>query len=209
MPSNTTLFCIYGCGGHAKSVADVCLKIDSSRKLLFIDEGAKCEEKILGFSALVALPHGLCYSFVAVGNNRKRRAFWESLDNPFALQSILSPLASISRFASIGANVFIGPFAHIGPEAVIGENTIVNTGAIVEHEVQIGSHSHIGPNASISGRCSIGSEVFIGVGATVKDSIRIGSHIVVGAGAVVVQDLLEPGTYIGCPAKKMIQQVPQ
>ena len=41
----------------------------------------------------------------------------------------------------------------------------------------------------------------IGVGAVVRDFVQIGSNIVVGAGAVVVKDLLEPGTYVGCPAR--------
>lgn len=158
-------------------------------------------ERILGFPVLAQDPQNLNPCFLAIGDNEKRKRFWDELSQSKQLASILAPSACISPHTEIGRNVFIGNFVHIGPEAIIGENTIINTGAIIEHEVRIGDHSHIGPRAVISGRSTIGSLTFVGVGATIKDSIRIGSNIVIGAGAVVVSDLSEPGIYAGCPAK--------
>jgi len=155
----------------------------------------------MGFSVRTAMPEEKTDLFIAFGNNEKRKHSWELMSLSKSLITIVSLSAQVSAFSLIGNNVFIGNLAHIGPEASIGKNSIINTGAIIEHEVQIGDHSHIGPNAVISGRSTIGNLVFIGVGAIVKDSINIGSNIVLGAGAVAVNDLVEPGIYIGCPAR--------
>lgn len=151
-------------------------------------------------------PEGATNAFLAIGDNQRRELFWTQYSSLFNLLTIISGSSEVSSFATVGKNVFVGNFAHVGPEVSIGDNTIINTAAIIEHEVKIGCHSHVGPNATISGRTQIGDRVFIGVGAVVKDSIRIGSDIVVGAGAVVVKDLLDPGVYIGCPAKLEFSQ---
>lgn len=168
---------------------------------MFIDKKALPNEKILGFPALPDHPQHMTHCFLALGDNEKRKLLWEEFNESQKLHPIIAPSALISPHVQIGRNVFIGNLSHIGPEAKIGHNTIINTGSIIEHEVIVGEHSHIGPRSVISGRSMIGSLTFIGVGAIVKDSIHIGSNIIVGAGAVVVENLLEPGIYVGCPAK--------
>lgn len=208
MPADRDLFspkslAIIGCGGHARSVADVYLNLYPHAALFFVDENAKADETIMGFPVQKALPREMIELFIAFGSNEKRKHSWEMMNPSKSLITIASSSAQVSAYSLIGNNVFIGNFAHIGPEASVGKNTIINTGAIIEHEVQIGDHCHIGPNAVISGRSTIGNLVFIGVGAIVKDSVTIGSNIVLGAGAVAVKDLLEPGIYIGCPARCM------
>jgi len=37
----------------------------------------------------------------------------------------------------------------------------------------------------------------------VIDGFRIGDDLVLGAGATAIRDLLEPGVYIGTPARKL------
>ncbi len=158
---------------------------------------------ILGFPVQSHPPEEMGSCFVAIGDNQKRQRMWDLLRANFQCVQIFAPTAHISRFAEVNAHVFIAHFCHIGPQAKIGCNTIVNTGAIVEHETQIGDHCHVGPGAVVAGRCRIGDFVFLGAGSTVRDSICIGSRILVGAGATVVSDLLEPGVYVGCPAKRV------
>ncbi len=158
-------------------------------------------EEILGFPVVPDYPQDMARCFLSVGDNKKRKMYWEEFSQSQKLDPIIAPSALISTQTQIGRNVFIGNLAHIGPEAKIGHNTIINTGAIIEHEVMVGDHSHVGPRTVISGRSTIGSLTMIGVGAIVKDSIHVGSNIVIGAGAVVVKNLSEPGIYVGCPAK--------
>lgn len=193
---------IFGCGGHSRSILDVLLDNDENIDLAFADPNAEKDEKINGFS--VFKKYEICCEkiFFAIGDNAKRDELYRSYQNENII-SIVSNRAYLSKTSKIGRGCFIGNHCHIGPEADVGANTIINTAAVVEHEVVIGKSCHIGPNATISGRCKIGDLVFIGVGATVKDSVSICSGVTVGAGGVVVKDIVEPGTYIGCPARRI------
>ena len=46
-------------------------------------------------------------------------------------------------------------------------------------------------------------KTWVGIGATVKNGIKICDNCLIGAGAVVVKDILNPGIYIGTPAKML------
>lgn len=189
---------IYGCGGHARSAADLYLMQYPDADLIFIDPAGRKGEQILGFPVLTSRGKGPC--FFAIGDNRRRQELCEQWGMEEVI-SIVSPRAYLGRECQIGRGVLVGNFCHIGPQASIGVNTIINNGAIVEHEVRVGAYCHIAPRVAISGRSRIGDRVFIGVGAVVREGVEIGSDIVVGAGAVVVGSLLESGVYVGCPAR--------
>lgn len=195
---------IFGCGGHSRSVVDVLLSYQPNSSLLFVDEGAKADEFLYGFSVVRTSDLKENPYFFGIGNNEKRQKKFEEI-GPSRLISIISPKAVIGWKAQLQTGCFVGNFAHIGPEVLVGENTILNNSCVVEHEVMIGKHCHIGPRAVISGRCKIGDRVFVGVGAVIKDFITICSDVVIGAGAVVVKNISEPGTYVGCPAKKLVK----
>ena len=193
---------IFGCGGHSRSVVDVLLSTNFNVALVFVDENAREDEKILGFDVYRGYHLSDEQVFLAIGDNdaRKRKLEETGEKNLF---SIISRTAYQGYKSTIGAGCFVGNFSHIGPEAVIGKNTIINTAAVIEHEVTIGSHCHIGPNATISGRCTLGDLVFIGVGATVKDKVVICPEVMIGAGSTVINDIVEPGTYFGTPVRRI------
>lgn len=193
---------MFGCGGHSRSVVDVLLSAYHVVELVFVDDTAEVNEQRYGFPVLNNAPTGDWSYFIAVGDNEQRKNKYIELAGK-ELVTVSSRQAYVSKRASIGSGCFIGNFVHVGPEATIGANSIINTAAIVEHEVEIGKHCHIGPNAAVSGRCKIGDLVFVGVGAIIKDYISICSGVIIGAGAVVVKDIIEPGVYAGCPAKKI------
>jgi UDP-N-acetylbacillosamine N-acetyltransferase len=192
---------IYGCGGHARSVADVLLSAYPAAELVFVDPAAREGERLFGFAVCRRYPRTDEPFVVAIGNNMERKIRLCELGDA-GLVSVISPLAYIGRDASIGPGCFLGNFSHIGPLAVVGRNTIVNTGVVVEHEVTIGEHCHIGPDATISGRCQLGELVFVGAGTTVKDYVSICPNVTIGAGATVVSNIVESGTYVGTPARK-------
>ena len=194
---------IFGCGGHARSVADVLLSSYPKSKIIFVDKTAKEKEKIFGFKVIKETKlTSKAKVFLGIGDNLSRKSLSKALKQPNFF-SIISKKAHIGKKTTIEDGCFIGNFCHIGPEVSIGKNSIINNGAIIEHEVKIGEYSHIGPNVAISGRTTIGDFVFIGVGATVINNVSICSKAIVGAGATVVNDLTEPGVYVGTPAKKI------
>lgn len=192
---------IYGCGGHARSVADVALANDIEN-LLFLDENARINEKIYGYPVTKISPTKLTkHCIVAIGDNKERARIFRDIE-AYAT-SLISKLAYIGREASFADGVFIAHGVHVGPNTQIGANSIVNTHAIVEHDCVLGKHTHISVNATVAGRCHIGDFVMIGAGATVIDGISICSNVIVGSNTTVVSDITEPGTYVGLPARKI------
>lgn len=194
---------IYGCGGHARSLADIALS-NGVKELVFIDNNAKEGETLFGHPVVIGHDHNNgepC--LVAIGDNHIRASLFNELKE---LNKNLIPL--IAQNAHIGVNtdiqtgVFIGGGAHIGPQTIIGENTIINTHCVIEHDCRIGKHAHISVNANIAGKCVIGDFVMVGTGATVIDNIQICDEVIIGAGAVVIDDITEPGIYVGVPARK-------
>lgn len=144
--------------------------------------------------------------FVTIGDNVKRKEVFEMVAQQHydKIINIISDKAYVSDESSInGRGIFIGFSAFIGAESRISDNCIVNTAAIVEHHTIVESHCNIAPRATVNGLCYIGEAVYIGSAATVIQMIHVAQCVTIGAGAVVVRDILESGTYVGVPAKKI------
>lgn len=193
---------IFGCGGHSRSVADILIANQPKVSITFIDSNAAENEYIYGFPVKKDWLMDDTPVFIAVGDNRKRKEKLDELGN-ITLVSIVSSKSHIGYGADLGIGCFVGNYCHIGPSTQIGKNTILNNAAIIEHEVKIGEHCHIGPNATISGRSNIGDLVFIGAGSVVKDYITICDHVTIGAGSTVINNITEPGVYVGTPVKRI------
>lgn len=195
---------VMGCGGHARSVGDVALRI-GYKELLFVDSGARPGERIFSFNVQQTLSDSLpmdWLAFPASGDNGQRmQQIKVAVEKGFSLASLVSPLAYLGESVTVAMGTLVAHHAHVGPSAIVGEGCIINTGAIVEHECLIGDFSHISVNTTIAGRCIIGKRVFVGAGAIVIDKVRIADDVIIGAGATVVDDLLEPGVYVGIPAR--------
>jgi sugar O-acyltransferase (sialic acid O-acetyltransferase NeuD family) len=201
--------CILGCGGHARSVADVALA-SGFADIVFVDPLARPSERILGFPVMTpaeytTLQLPIAAFVVGLGDNVARAARFDDLkaDWPGGAARVVAADAHIGRDARIGAGSFVGYAAHIGPSAVVGDNVIINTRAIVEHEAVVGAHSHIAVNAVMLGRTRIGERVLLGAGAIVLDGVSVASDVTIGAGAVVVSDIDTPGRYAGVPARRL------
>lgn len=196
---------IFGCGGHARSIANVINELVREEEIIFVDKNARNGELI--YSWRVEQTYNLNSNdvfIVAIGNNDNRKQLYQILikQQVGSCISVISIYANIGFDVQIGQGTFIAQNVYIGPQVEIGNNTIINTGSVVEHETIIGNHTHIAPHATICGRTKIGNNVFCGAGSTVIDRIKICDNVVIGAGAVVVNDIIESGTYVGIPAKK-------
>lgn len=199
------MICIYGCGGHGRSVADVVLSLDANSMLIFADENARPGETVMGFP--VVHPKGAeaqAYRYVlAIGDNVRRAAIYDRLKTSATLDKLISPRAYVGVNASMQSSVIAMHDVHIGPCTVIGVNCLLNTGCIVEHDCVVGNHSHVAPGAVICGGVTLGEFVVIGAGAVVRDGVKLASYVTVGAGAIVVEDIVQPGVYVGAPARRI------
>lgn len=192
---------IFGCGGHARSVADVVIGNDPEATLIFVDESAGEDERVFGFP--VVSDCNLDGDFiVAIGDNQLRSELVSS-QRTGRMISVISRDATLTRGIEVGAGCFVGHQAYVGPLSAMGVGCIVNTRALVEHEVQIEDFVQLGPGVVVGGRATIGAGSFIGMGAIIKDRVSISPGCIVGAGAVVVENLVEAATYVGIPARRV------
>lgn len=197
---------VLGFGGHARSVADVATDCGIA-ELLFVDDKAREGESFAGFRVLREWPDTLPQGWSALpasGNAALRRSSARlATERGFPLMTLVSRNAYVARGALIGRGSFVAHGAHIGPCVRIGEGCIINTHAVVEHECVVGDFTHVSVNSTVAGRCNVGTDTFLGAGSTIIDGVRVADHIVVGAGAVVAEDLLQAGTYVGVPARRI------
>lgn len=197
---------LYGCGGHARSIINVILEKNTREEILLVDEKAKDGEIILGCrTQREYILQGNDNYIIAVGDNGGREKLYQKLlfEQRGHCMTVISGRACVGIDTIIGRGVFIAPAAYIGPQAVIGDNTIINTGSIIEHEVRVGSNTHIAPHVTVCGRTSIGNNVLCGAGSILIDKVHICDNVIIGAGAVVKEDIIESGTYVGVPARKV------
>lgn len=195
---------ILGFGGHARSVADVALSL-GVKQLRFIDSNARPNESFGGFPVLSdwiqELPEGWSV-MPASGDNASRQLQIEQIAHRgWPLATLIAPTATMGFGASVGAGTLVGHHAHVGPMAVLGYGCIINTGAIIEHDCKVGNYTHVSVNATVAGRCRIGNRCFLGASSTVIDGVSVEDNVMLGAVACAHRNLVEPGTYVGVPAR--------
>jgi sugar O-acyltransferase (sialic acid O-acetyltransferase NeuD family) len=195
---------ILGSGGHASVIANIfeCLKFD---EILIMDQ--TFESSLLKIDLTIDKRDQYKKThlfFVAIGNNKDRKRWSQQLySEGFELSTAIHPSAVVATNADIRLGSCVMAQAVIQPYAVIEEGVIINTSASVDHHSNIGAYTHVAPGATIAGSVHIGQEVLVGVGATIINNLRVTDQVIIGAGAVVVKSILESGTYVGVPAKKI------
>ena len=196
---------IIGAGGHTRSLLnsispEICV-------IGIFDDSYDIEKKefinnipILGKIKETPIDSKIILS---IGDNRKRMNLFLIMFERMLKKNIIHRTAIIEPFVNIGSSNQILGNVYINSYTEVGDNNILNTGCIIEHESKIGSHCHISVNSTICGRSSIGDSCFIGSGAVVIDKVKICNNVIVGANSVVINNILEPGIYVGNPVKKI------
>ena len=204
---------LVGGGGHAKVVISILRKLDRHRILGYTDmkdNGTLLGVPYLGsdreLAALVVGTEKL-NAVLAIGQlglGKDRYDLWTQLQFPtLSFPLIASPNAIVNERVSGGEASVVMDGAVINSGAAIGTGAIVNTNSTIEHDVALEEWVHVAPGATICGGVTVGRFSMIGAGATVIEGIKIAAGCIVGAGATVVHDLLEPGTYVGSPARRI------
>ena len=140
-----------------------------------------------------------------------------AIGNPLDRYNVVNRLPKETKYFS-----FIHPSAIILDDSIkIGEGSIICAGSILTTNIKIGKHTHINlqttighdcvigdffttaPGVKISGNCKIGNRVYIGTNVSIREKILICDDVTVGLGSGVVKNILESGTYVGHPIKKI------
>lgn len=121
----------------------------------------------------------------------------------FKFCNLISPDASISKYAKIGTGVTIQGGVNISSMVSVEDFVKINSLANIMHEVKIEAYSTIAPNAVVLGRVKISESCYVGSNATILPEVVVGRCAVVGAGAVVIKDVRDGVKVIGNPAREM------
>lgn len=182
---------LLGGGGHCKSVIDVIEKQAKYTIAGIIDVKELVGTKVLGYEVigteddLKKLREKFSYAIVTVGqvkSNAPRVKLYKHLKSlDFTVATIISPLAYVSRYASIGEGSIIMHHALINSDSKIGKNCIINSKALCEHDSIVEDNCHISTGAVINGGAVIKENSFVGSLATVVQYTTVNGFIKAGS----------------------------
>ena len=197
---------ILGAGGHTRSLINLLEYNNYVIRGIYDDNFNTNKEEIINTYKVLGKLQGLREDSSAVlsfGENQKRKQLFLQLKNQVLKDNLIHPKAQIENYFTPGYSNQIFANVTINSNVSLGVNNIINTGSILEHEVKIGDHNHISVGAIICGRVTIGNGCFIGAGATIIDKLSVTDDVIIGANSAVIKNIDEPGTYVGCPARRV------
>lgn len=118
-------------------------------------------------------------------------------------QPIKSASSIVDESVKIDCGTVIGNGAVVNNGTKIGKFSIINSGAIIEHDVKIGDNVHIAPGAIVCGDVQIENNITIGAGTVINQGLKVVGNVIIGSGSVVNINILESGTYVGTPVRRI------
>jgi len=115
----------------------------------------------------------------------------------------ISPRATISDSAKIGADCHIHDFVTIADKAKVGDSCVIYPGVRIGRNTQVGNDCIIYPNVVIYDSCKIGNRVIINANSTIgEDGFGYASHKgihhkIPQIGTVIIEDDVEIGACCG------------
>jgi sugar O-acyltransferase (sialic acid O-acetyltransferase NeuD family) len=187
---------LFGYGGHAREVA---AQIDKDITFFVDNEYANDIAKPIS-----KFDPSQYMMMVAVADSRDRFDIVQKLPKETQYFTFIHPTALIlSSDIEVGEGSFIGANSIITTNIKIGKHAILNRGNHIGHDSIIGDYFSAMPGAIVSGNVKIHSMVYMGTNSSIKEKTSIHSLVTIGSNATVVKHINEPGTYVGCPAKKI------
>ena len=203
---------VIGGGGHAKVVISILKKLSNYEIIGYTDIENKGE--ILGIKYLgndeileeLFFNKNIKNAAIGIGQIQNVESRKDTIKKliiiGFEFPVIISPDSVINEDSKICQGTVVMDGVIIQTSTNIGKFCIINTKSSLDHDCMIGDYIHIAPGVTISGGVEIGDNSLIGASATIIQYKKIGKNIIIGAGSVVVNDLIESGTYFGIPARK-------
>lgn len=205
---------LVGGGGHCKSVIDVAENAGYAiLGVLDVPENVGKDVlayKVLGTDDDIPFYVGKADFIVTVGfikNPELRiKIHKRIIESGGRLATVISPLAHVSRYATIKAGTVVMHHAVINACAQVGFGCIINTFCNIEHDARIGDYCHISTGAMINGDCRVGANTFIGSQSVMVNGTSVPGNSVFAAASMIRKSLEKEGIYAGNPAVLMIRK---
>ena len=204
---NNPSLIVIGAGGHAHACIDVIEQHGRYQIAGLVGMQEELQARRLGYSIIATdgdlpeLAKDFQYALIALGQIRspdnRIRLYQQAAQFGFQFPMIVSPMAYVSRHATIGAGTIVMHGAIVNAGAKLGNNCIVNTRAVIEHGATMEDHCHISTGAILNGDVSIGEGSFVGSGSVIKEGVTLGKRCVVGMGLCVRHNQMNQSRYIG------------
>lgn len=187
---------LFGYGGHAREVA---CQINQPVTFFVDDEFAKGEIRAL--STFDPLEFNI---MIAVADCNLKKSIADKLPKQTRYFSFIHPTALImDKNVTIGEGSFIGAHSILTTNIKLGKHSLINRGNQIGHDCVIGDYFSMMPNAVVSGNVEISDCCWLSTNSSIREKIKITNNVTIGLGGVVVKNILESGTYVGVPVKKI------
>ena len=206
---------IVGAGGFGREVAWLVERLNSQHPTWelrgFIDDDRSIHGTVLNGLPIVGDCESLkkkdedfwCVCSVGSAAIRKRIIGKLQTIEHLHFATLVDPGVTMSESVEIGEGSIICAGTILTVNIAIGEHCIINLDCTLGHDDVLDNYVTLYPSVNVSGNVAIGYESEMGTGAAIIQGIRITDQCILGAGAVVVKDIIDPGTYIGVPARKI------
>lgn len=202
---------IYGYGGFAREVASFLpRKIKYEHSFVVDDEYYfdSMSSAVIPYSDFLLSVDKYDQVVIAIGDPKIRRSILHKLivaDNfteDLSVNLFLKKSVQGEGNEYGGGNIFC-PGSIITTNVMIENLNHFNLNTTIGHDCGIGSYNTFSPGVNISGNVTIGNNCYFGTNSAVKEGVSICSGVTIGMGAVVLNNITEPGTYVGVPCKKI------
>lgn len=195
---------LYGFGGHAREVAFQMKHVIESEKLdlqFYVDDeyANDIAKPISEFN-----PEERAM-MVAVANSEDREAMVKRLPHNTEFFTFIHRASIVFDLENIdiGEGSFIGAFSIITTNVKIGKHAILNRGNHIGHDTLIGDYLSMMPGAIISGNVTAGERLYMGTNSSIREKLEVCDGVTLGLNCGLIKNVIEPGIYVGLPAKKL------
>ena len=198
---------IFGTGGFAREVACVLHDLGRGDRIVAFHE----PDEVFEARGLLGVPVQPQSAFdpsrhravIGIGNPKIREKVARELPRETIFETLVHPTAVMSQWVDVGVGSVICAGVVLTCQIEIGMHCHLNLNTTVGHDCTFGDFCTVAPGTNISGNVDFGKRVDVGTQAAFRQHLRVCDDAVIGMGAVVVRDIVEPGTYVGIPAKKV------
>ncbi len=138
---------------------------------------------------------------IAMQDGSVRRSIVEKLCDFNDWETLIHPLANVSKTSSFGKGNIICAGSSISVNSHIGNHCIFNISSILGHDCKTSDYVTVMSGACVCGHVMIGEEAYLATNCTVVPGRHIGRNAKVGAGSVVLRNVKDGVSVMGVPAK--------
>ncbi|RLK60560.1 acetyltransferase [Actinokineospora cianjurensis] len=119
--------------------------------------------------------------------------------------TLVHPAASVAYGVEFGEGTVLLAGTVITAPQRVGAHVLAMPHVLFTHDDLVGDFATCAGRATLAGGVVVAESAYLGAGSLVRQGVRIGSRAVIGMGAVVLADVPDGETWVGVPAKPLVQ----